>query len=297
MCITLHLLLGDRHPHELQELHITRSHMLTFHRALLERLIVGTPPDLWRLGCLHRDINPPSLAHTGPYPTLSIHATTTLPRGQPWRPKKHTSVNRTILTGTASVPASLLHTLQPGILSPLAPTGHSTDPRALPEVQNPSRTTSTRTSGSTHLASNPPRGIAQKGQGEPTQVSLTSDLANAMLPAPLSDNPHQRRHNEGHLFSKGAIRVGLFMAKRLDTNRRRLNKAKKHATLVDHWPTLRPPSLPVFDQIRTRTLPLPGSLHSYGWRPDPKYKIKHDPPMRAEYPFDCSPPTLLHANL
>ncbi len=58
MCTTLHLLLGDRHPHELPGLHIIRTRMLTLHRALLEWLIAGTPPALWQIGCLHQDIHP-----------------------------------------------------------------------------------------------------------------------------------------------------------------------------------------------------------------------------------------------
>jgi hypothetical protein len=87
MCTTLHLPLGNRHPHELLGHHITRTHMLALHREFLEWLIAGTPPDLWQLGCLHKDIHPPSLAHTGPYPLLSITATTSLAKGQPWRPK------------------------------------------------------------------------------------------------------------------------------------------------------------------------------------------------------------------
>jgi hypothetical protein len=60
--------------------------------------------------------------------------------------------------------------------------------------------------------------------------------------------------------------------------------------LVDHWPTLRPPSLPIPAKIGTLFHPLPGSLQTFGWRLDPNYKIRHDPPPRAEYPFEYSPP-------
>ena len=70
MCTTLHLLLGVRHTHELRELYITITHMLTLHRALLEWLITGTPPTLWQLECLHQDMHP--LAWPTPAPTLCL---------------------------------------------------------------------------------------------------------------------------------------------------------------------------------------------------------------------------------
>ena len=66
--------------------------MLTLHRALLEWLIIGKLPALWQLGCLHQDIHHSSLPHTGPYPLLSMYVTTSLTKGQPWRPKRSTSV-------------------------------------------------------------------------------------------------------------------------------------------------------------------------------------------------------------
>jgi hypothetical protein len=92
MCTTLHLLLGDHHPHELRELYITKTHMLTLHRALLECHILGTTPPLWQVGCLHQNIQPSSLAHAVPYPFLSISATMSLTKDQPWRPGRSTSV-------------------------------------------------------------------------------------------------------------------------------------------------------------------------------------------------------------
>jgi hypothetical protein len=36
--------------------------------------------------------------------------------------------------------------------------------------------------------------------------------------------------------------------------------------------------------------PLPGSLHSFGGRHEPNYKIRHDPTVMTEYPFEFSPP-------
>jgi len=85
-------------PPELRELYVTRTHMITLHRALLEGLIMGTPPVLWQLGCLHHSVHPPSLAHTGSYPVLSIFATTSLTKGQPWRPERSTFVDPPLST-------------------------------------------------------------------------------------------------------------------------------------------------------------------------------------------------------
>ena len=44
MSTTLHILLEGTPPHFLTIQFITRDHMLTLHRALLEWLILGTPP-------------------------------------------------------------------------------------------------------------------------------------------------------------------------------------------------------------------------------------------------------------
>jgi len=85
ICTTLHLLLGDRHPHELHGLHITKTDMLTLHRELLEWSIAGTPLSLWQIGCLNQGIQP-TLAHRGSYSLLSVTSTTSLTKGQPWRP-------------------------------------------------------------------------------------------------------------------------------------------------------------------------------------------------------------------
>jgi hypothetical protein len=43
MSTTLHLLLGDKHSHEMPPTSITRGHMLTLHNALLNWLLIGTP--------------------------------------------------------------------------------------------------------------------------------------------------------------------------------------------------------------------------------------------------------------
>jgi len=65
---------------------------------------------------------------------------------------------------------------------------------------------------------------------------------------------------------------------------------KKQSMLVDHWPTLRSPSLSIPAKIVTILPLLPSSLHTFGSRLDPNYKIRHVPPPRAEYPFEYSPP-------
>ena len=67
MCNALHLVLGNKHPHELPGGYITGAHLKVLHRALLEWLLAGSPPALWTIGCLNQDIHPPHLAHTGPY--------------------------------------------------------------------------------------------------------------------------------------------------------------------------------------------------------------------------------------
>jgi len=131
MCTALHLLPRNWHPHELPGLYITRIYMLALHRALLEWLIAGTPPALVKTWCLHQDIHPPTLAHTGPYPMLSISATTLLTKGQPWRPERLTYVGPpSTMNPTPSSASDGPHTSHHMILSPLAPTGHLSVPCA-----------------------------------------------------------------------------------------------------------------------------------------------------------------------
>jgi hypothetical protein len=86
MLTTLHLLLGQRRPHELLDNYLSQDHTLLLHKALLTWLITGTPPPLWELGCLNEDISPPPLASTGPYIRQSIAATIADPKGRYWRP-------------------------------------------------------------------------------------------------------------------------------------------------------------------------------------------------------------------
>jgi len=57
MSTTFHLLLGKHLPHTLPPNYITRARMLALYMALLEWLILGTPPLLWDARCLHIDIS------------------------------------------------------------------------------------------------------------------------------------------------------------------------------------------------------------------------------------------------
>jgi hypothetical protein len=78
---TLHILLGGIPPHSLPNQFITLEHMMALHRALLEMLRLGTPPDLWSLGCLHPTILPPQGTCRGPYDRRIIAAAILLPKG------------------------------------------------------------------------------------------------------------------------------------------------------------------------------------------------------------------------
>jgi hypothetical protein len=43
MSTIFHLLLGDKHPHDMPPKCITRRHMFALHKALLKWLLIGTP--------------------------------------------------------------------------------------------------------------------------------------------------------------------------------------------------------------------------------------------------------------
>jgi hypothetical protein len=105
---------------------------------------------------------------------------------------------------------------------------------------------------------------AHSGQRAPAPINPTPGSATATVPPPIVENPSTRGHIDGPLLSRGAVRFRLAWAMRSETQRRRTNRAKKQTMFVDHWPTLRPPSLPITTQNRAYTPPLPGSLHSFG---------------------------------
>ena len=81
MLTTMHLLLGQRRPHELPASYLSQDRMLLLHKALLTWLITDTPPALWELGCLNEDITPTLPAYTGPYHCLRVAATIDTPKG------------------------------------------------------------------------------------------------------------------------------------------------------------------------------------------------------------------------
>ena len=63
-------------------------------------LLEGTPPALWDIGCLHRDILPPTAAQTGPYARKSVAASVASPKGGHWRPN-HPTQNQEVTTTLA----------------------------------------------------------------------------------------------------------------------------------------------------------------------------------------------------
>jgi hypothetical protein len=150
---------------------------------------------------------------------------------------------------------------------------------ALPQIPDPSLP-----------AANPSMVAAQSGQRAPAPNNPIPGSVTATLPTPTAENISKRGHIDGPFLSRGAVQIRLTWIRRLETKRRCRNTSKKQTMLVDHWPTLRPPSLPFTTQIKAYTPPLPGSLHSFGWRHDPNCKIMHDPLVWAEYPFEYSPP-------
>ena len=66
MLTTLHIILSDTRPDQLQPNSISRRNMSNFHEALLHWYILGIPPDLWELQCLSHEIS--SLPRTAPAP-------------------------------------------------------------------------------------------------------------------------------------------------------------------------------------------------------------------------------------
>ncbi len=215
MCTTLHLLLGDWHPHELPDHHITRTHMLTIHRALLEWLIAGTPPDLWQIGLLHQHIHPLVLAHPGPYSLLSINAATSLTKGQPWQPKRSTPVGPPASSDSPSPPDIEPHVFRITALSSVAPAGHLSDPQTISEIRGPHslRAALPQTSDPAPPESEPPVPIAWSGQISPTHPNPDSGSDMVTMISPVAVNPTNRGLFDDPL-PRGAIRMRLAWAKR-----------------------------------------------------------------------------------
>ncbi len=241
MCTTLHLLLGDRLPHELPGQYITRDNMLTLHKALLEWLILGTPPAMWQIACIHQDIHRPIQAHTCPYSLLSIAAAASLPKGQPWRPIRSTFVGPPpTLTPTPSATGDGTLTPQQTVLSPLPSVGripcletvHRTlDPHHGPFTRDPNPALH-----EVELPASTRAGHLSTEYRKPERDSET-----AAMPTPKLINAPKWGTFTGLLIPRGAVRTRLGRAKKLATARLRINKANNQSMLVNHSPTLRPP--------------------------------------------------------
>ena len=63
MITTLHLLLGNKHPHALPSGYMSREHMLALYKFLLKWLLTGSPPSLWEDECMRPDIGVPPSAN------------------------------------------------------------------------------------------------------------------------------------------------------------------------------------------------------------------------------------------
>jgi len=60
--------------------------------------------------------------------------------------------------------------------------------------------------------------------------------------------------------------------------------------LKNHWPELRPASLPAHRRTMAPTPLLPRSLPCLGWQKNSSHKIRHDPTKRVPFPLPHSPP-------
>ena len=93
------------------------------------------------------------------------------------------------------------------------------------------------------------------------------------------------------LLSRRDVLHCLSTAKRAHSIRIRANKRQPQPMLTDHWPDLRPASLMVYHRKPAPPPPLPRSLPNLGWKRDPSYRIRLEPPQGAPFPFSLSPPS------
>jgi hypothetical protein len=246
MSTTLHLLLGGIPPHSFPTQFITRDHMLALHRALLEWLIQGNPPDLWNRGCLNRGILPPQGTCTCPYDCLSIVAVNLLPKGQ-------LRLNPCSPLGALPVPPILGTTL---VVTPL----HS-----LPLTGAP---------------------MNHSAKDNPHRAHDDPDLEKGTWRPPLSAHraPTSRSSPLLWLFSNRGLHSREAVVKRVQSIRVRVNKRLHQSMLKDHWPELRPTSLSVYHRTKALPPPIPRSLPSLGLKRDSSHMIRHDPPKEAHSP-------------
>jgi hypothetical protein len=92
---TLHLTLGQIRPDNIHTINsITRRHILIFHQALLQWLILGTPPNLWNITCINRDIIRGEPIHFPvAYARCGFMQSLLLPRGRNTIPRNHQTHN------------------------------------------------------------------------------------------------------------------------------------------------------------------------------------------------------------
>ena len=93
---TLHLTLGNTRPDRIPANSITRQQMLNLHQALLQWLIIGTPPELWNIQCLNTDIvTIPPISVSEHHTHVSLLQADSLPRGSPFSPTHQQPQNNT----------------------------------------------------------------------------------------------------------------------------------------------------------------------------------------------------------
>ena len=94
------------------------------------------------------------------------------------------------------------------------------------------------------------------------------------------------------LLSKRYLLRRAIMTKRAHSVRIQANKRQHQPMLTDHWPELRPASLPVYHRTNAPPPPLPRSLPNLGWKRDASHIIRLDLPKRAPFLFPHSPRVL-----
>jgi len=208
------------------------------------------PPDLWTRGCLHQGILPPQETCIGPYDCLSIAAANLLPKGK-----------------------ARLFSYQPLGASPIPPVLGS----------NPVET-------SLHP---PPFTGAPRDQGAKKNLHATYDSpvppTRAARPPPSAQRaPTSRSFPLLLLISKRYFLRRTITAKRAHSVRIRASKRQPQSMLTDHWPELRPVSLPIYHRTKTPPPLLQRSLPSLGRKRDPSHKIRLDPPPPQRGPIFLS---------
>ena len=229
MSTTLHLLLGDKHPHDMPAGCITRDHMLALHKALLHWLLTGSPPPLWRNGCLIDTVSELPYTDSWLHQTHSIASATALQGSRPWLPTR-------------------LDTPAP---PPRAPS---------PE---PSRQ---RKKAKRKKEATPPRKPQPLPETHPAPTTHDGDKNHDQ--SHVTTPPAILNHKTASLFpaqtwSQLAQRGSLALSRQ--TKRFKSNRADNQATLTQYWPHLVPQSLPIRPACKPILPSQPNNLHSYGW--------------------------------